>query len=103
MVGAAHHLSECPAPLAASLLHRGDDRRVTRGGGVGVQDVVEDSKKPLASVAALENLTGKRAWSTEEGPVVINTEGDTVVITESFDPQLAERVETEVFGAAAAK
>jgi len=34
---------------------------------------------------------------------VINTQGDTVVITESFDLQLAERVEMEVFGAAAAK
>jgi len=66
-----------------------------------VQDVAEDRKKPLPPVAALETLTGKRGWSTEEGPVVINTQGDTVVITESFDLQLAERVEMEVFGAAA--
>jgi hypothetical protein len=68
-----------------------------------VQDVVEDSRKPLPQVTALETLTGKRLWTTEEGPVTIDTQGETVVITETFDPQVAERVEAEVFGAAPIK
>jgi hypothetical protein len=66
-----------------------------------VQDPAEDSKIPQARLAALETLTGKRNWSTEDGPVVIEAESDTVVITETFDQQLAERVQTQIFGAAA--
>jgi hypothetical protein len=68
-----------------------------------VQDVADDNKRPLPQISALETLTGKREWLTEEGPVVIEAEGDTVVVTETFDLQSVDRVEADVFGAAAAK
>ena len=61
----------------------------------------EDAKKPAADLESLETLTGKRTWLTEEGPVVIEVEGDTVLVTESLDQSTSERLEQEVLGAAA--
>jgi hypothetical protein len=68
-----------------------------------VHDVVEDSKEPAVPTDALDHLTGKRAWLTEDGPVVINVQGDTVVVTESLDQATTDSLEQEVFGAVAAK
>jgi hypothetical protein len=48
----------------------------------------------------LDHLTGKRTWLTEDGPVVINVQGDTVVITESLDHAVSDTLEQAVFGAA---
>ena len=64
-----------------------------------LQDVAENGKQPPPQLAALETLTGKRQWSTENGPVTIDTEADSVVITETFDLETAERVEAEILGA----
>ena len=50
-----------------------------------------------------ESLTGKHSWLTEEGPVVIEVAGDTVLVTESLDQETTERVEHEVFQQVAAK
>lgn len=46
---------------------------------------------------SLENLTGKHSWLTEEGAVVIEALGDTVLVTESLDQETTEKVEREVF------
>jgi hypothetical protein len=67
-----------------------------------VRDAAEDGKKPAADLDSLETLTGRRTWVTEEGPVVIEVEGDTVLVTESLDQPTTERLEQEVFGAVAA-
>jgi hypothetical protein len=37
---------------------------------------------------------------TEEGPVVIDVAGDTVLVTESLDPQVTDQLEATVFGTA---
>jgi len=66
-----------------------------------VHDAAEDQKKPAADLESLETLTGKRTWLTEEGPVVIAVAGDTVLVTESLDQAVTERLEGEVFGAPA--
>ena len=50
---------------------------------------------------ALEKATGKRTWLTEDGPVVIEAKGDTVLITESVDQLATEKLEQDVFGTAA--
>src|SRR5437588_936341 len=50
-----------------------------------------------------ESLTGKHSWLTEEGPVVIEVAGDTVLVTESLDQETTERLEHEVFQQVAAK
>jgi hypothetical protein len=44
-------------------------------------------------------LKGRHAWSTEEGTVVIEEQGDTVLVSESLDVGTTETLEREVFGA----
>jgi hypothetical protein len=66
-----------------------------------VHDVLEDGKEPAVPTDALDHLTGKRAWLTEDGPVAIDVQGDTVVATESLDQVTSDSLEQEVFGAVA--
>jgi len=49
----------------------------------------KDEKGPL--------LQGRHAWSTEEGTVVIEAQGDTVFISESLDAATTATLEKEVF------
>lgn len=42
-------------------------------------------------------LQGRHAWTTEEGPVVIEEQGDTVLVTESLDAATTETIEKDVF------
>jgi len=46
-------------------------------------------------------LKGRHAWSTEEGTVVIEEQGDTVLVSESLDAGTTETLEREVFGVTA--
>jgi len=48
------------------------------------------------SAAAL--LHGRHTWTTEEGTVVIEEQGDTVLVSESLDPATTATLEREVFG-----
>jgi hypothetical protein len=66
-----------------------------------VHDVLENGQEPAVPTDQLDHLTGKRAWLTEEGPVVIDVHGDTVVVTESLDQVTTDSLEQEVFGAVA--
>jgi hypothetical protein len=45
-------------------------------------------------------LLGRHAWNTEEGTIVIEQRGDTVLVSESLDPVTTSALEGEVFGAA---
>ncbi len=45
----------------------------------------------------VELLQGRHAWSTEEGAVVIEEQGDTVLVSESLDSATTEMLEKEVF------
>jgi hypothetical protein len=69
---------------------------------VHVHDVAEsryaNTNDSGGQTSALEKLAGKRTWLTEEGPVVIDVEGDTVLIVESVDQPATEKLEQEVFG-----
>jgi len=67
-----------------------------------VHDVLESGKEPPVPADALDHLTGKRVWLTEEGPVVIDVQGDTVVVTESLDQTTTDSLEQEVLGAVVA-
>jgi hypothetical protein len=62
-----------------------------------VHDLAQNGTDPEVQTKALEKLTGKRAWLTEDGPVVIEAEGDTVLIVESVDQPATEKLEQEVF------
>src|SRR5580700_2361359 len=44
-----------------------------------------------------EPLKGRHVWTTEEGAVVIEQQGDTVFVSESLDPATTETLEKEVF------
>ncbi len=68
-----------------------------------VYDVAEEGKEPAIPTDALDHFTGKRAWLTEDGPVVIDVQGDTVVVTESLDQMTTDTLDQEVFGTVAAK
>lgn len=68
-----------------------------------VRDVPVNGKEPAIKTEALDHLTGKRAWLTEDGPVVIDVQGDTVVITESLDEATTDILEQAVFATSAVK
>ncbi len=44
-----------------------------------------------------ESLRGRHAWTTEEGAVVIEEQGDTVLVSESLDAATTQTLEKEVF------
>jgi hypothetical protein len=46
----------------------------------------------------LDVLKGRHAWTTEEGTVVIEEQGDTVLVSESLDALTTQTLEREVFG-----
>lgn len=45
-------------------------------------------------------LKGRHEWTTEEGPVVVDAESDTVLVMESLDAATARSIERELFGSA---
>ena len=45
----------------------------------------------------------KRLWTTEEGPVVIECEGDLVIVTENLDQALSDRVTHDLVAASVAR
>jgi hypothetical protein len=51
------------------------------------------------SEAKFTLLKGRHAWTTEEGPVVIEEQGDTVLVSESLDAATTATLEREVFAA----
>ena len=67
-----------------------------------VQDVAEDGAKSPATLEKLQAWKGTQQWSTEEGAVVIEIEGDKILVTESLDQATTERLSHDVFGAALA-
>jgi len=62
-----------------------------------VQTVGEDGAKSAASLEKLQAWEGVRQWMTEEGAVVIEIEGDKVLVTESLDPVTTKRLSHDVF------
>jgi hypothetical protein len=63
-----------------------------------VSEMTQEVKNLSDNPQQLVVLTGPRTWITEEGPVVIDVEADSVLITESLDPATTERLRQELFG-----
>jgi hypothetical protein len=63
---------------------------------------MEAEHKPVEDLDKVESLAGTHTWLTEEGPVVIDLNGDEVLITESLDQPTTERLEQELFALPAA-
>ena len=72
-------------------------RRYKRARKVLQSDAKQDSPTSAADI-----LTGEHTWLTEEGPVVIDVQGDTVLVAESLDEVTTKQVEGEVFAKAVA-
>jgi len=55
-------------------------------------------EKPSAAEGKVDLLEGRHAWNTEEGTVVIEERGDTVLVSESLDAATTATLEREVLG-----
>jgi hypothetical protein len=65
-----------------------------------IQEPSSDQSAPKGPEHKSELLKGRHAWNTEEGPVVIEEQGDTVLVSESLDSATTQTLEREVFPAA---
>jgi hypothetical protein len=66
-------------------------------------EVEEVGNPPSSEVAPhqerkVEILLGRHSWTTEEGTVVIEQRGDTVLVSETLDAATTETLEREMFG-----
>jgi len=64
-------------------------------------DTGDEAKSDKPAQVIIDTLTGKHSYLTEEGPVVIEVKGNMVLISESLDQDTTEKIEHEVFPAAA--
>jgi len=55
-----------------------------------------DSNLP-SDLKDLKTLGGDHTWTTDEGPVVIDVKSDTILVTESLQPQLTDEFRKAVF------
>jgi hypothetical protein len=59
----------------------------------------QNGENRVKDLDILETLTGRHTWATEEGPVVIDVQRETVMVTESLDEEVAKKMEQEFFTA----
>lgn len=66
-----------------------------------VEELSSPTIRPLAQdvESKPDSLKGRHAWTTEDGPVIIEEQGDTVFISESLDATTTATLEREVFAA----
>ncbi len=93
------YLSRWSSPAKASefaaLYAKSLDKRYKKADPVG------NDGKPLADAppaSAWKTLGGNHTWMTEEGPVVIEVRGDSVLISESLDAGTTKKVEGDFWG-----
>jgi len=75
-------------------------KQVSEVGSPAVQQI-SAQKSDSSTEKSPPLLKGRHAWTTEEGTVVIEQQGDLVFISESLDPGTTATLEREVFGAPA--
>jgi hypothetical protein len=59
----------------------------------------QNGENRVKDLDILETLTGRHTWATEDGPVVIDMQGDTVMVTESLDQEVTKKLEQALFTA----
>ena len=96
----AEKASEFANIYARSLAQR--YKRAEPAGEPLAEDRKLSDEKPLTADSQttqikLEVLKGRHVWTTEEGTVIIEEQGDTVFVSESLDPMTTETLEREVF------
>jgi hypothetical protein len=63
-----------------------------------VEEATGDERNPVADLQTISTLAGTHTWTTEEGPIMIAVQRDTVFITESMDPATTQQLEQELLG-----
>jgi hypothetical protein len=86
----AEEFAEIYARSLKQRYKRVDEARTSAAGADAPTDVPADL------------LKGRHTWTTEDGVVVIEEQGDTVLVSESLDAATTAALEREVFGAASA-
>jgi hypothetical protein len=108
---AAHPRNDATAPLGLLYVSRWSSaERAAEFAGIYARSLGQRYKKTdevndrssatsdsTHSKNKAEALKGRHVWVTEEGPVVIEEQGDTVLVSESLDPATTETLEKEVF------
>jgi hypothetical protein len=79
----------------AEIYARSLTQRYKKAEEVGDPSAGQASEHPEYKVDVLK---GRRAWTTEEGTVVVEEQGDTVLVSESLDAATTATLEKEVFG-----
>jgi len=108
---AARPKNDATAPLGLLYVSRWSSaERAAEFAGIYARSLGQRYKKveqPADSAGAPEDRTqerkvellqGRHAWTTEEGAVVIEEHGDTVLVSESLDAATTETLEKEIFG-----
>ncbi len=108
---AAHPKADSSAPLALFYVSRWSDaEKAAEFADIYARSLAKRYQKaeevgnPSNGQAAAQHskykinlLQGRHAWTTEEGTVVIEQHGDTVLVSESLDPATTTTLEKEVF------
>jgi hypothetical protein len=107
---AAHPKSDPSAPLGLLYVSRWSSaERAAEFAGIYARSLeqrykkAEEVKDPSGASTdrsqerKVELLQGRHAWTTEEGAVVIEQQGDTVLVSESLDAATTQALEKEVF------
>jgi hypothetical protein len=109
---AAHPKGDAAAPLGLLYVSRwSSPEKASQFAGIYARSLGQRYKKaeevgdaPSPSAPNPEDkgklLKGRHVWNTEEGAVVIEEQGDTVLVSESLDSTTTATLEKEVFGAA---
>lgn len=90
--------AETAAEFAAIYAHSLNQRykKVEESGPSHEQAVAQNTSSQNGD-SKTEVLKGRHTWTTEEGTVVIDEEGDTVFVSESLDAPTTANLEREVF------
>jgi hypothetical protein len=67
-----------------------------------VHGIAEKGEAALDDLTSVDRLAGRHRWRTEDGTVMMEVEGDTLMVTESLDDPTTETLEREVFARPAA-
>src|SRR5580692_13219479 len=94
----AERAAEFAGIYARSLGQRYKKAEEVRDSSHAPADQSEQGRQEARQERKVELLQGRHAWSTEEGAVVIEQQGDTVLVSESLDPATTQTLEKEVFG-----
>jgi len=75
----------------AAVYARGIQQRYKNAEGPAGSDLPRDLKN-------LQSLGGDHTWKTEDGPIMVDVKGDTVLVTESLEPAMTYQFRSAVLG-----